>query len=415
MNKRLKRLYPCLALCCALSGCGGASDSSASSAPSGPVYNTVLNERLTPVWADGGTATDETVFVIREKDGGIAPVSLAYPIEEIVCVRDFSLNIEYEEGTDYTVRDGQLVISETGNIQVIPYEQFYFEQYKEGESWLTLDGVGGQLMTEAQLIGGVPSPGLTQWQIAVTYRHSAEWEGAVPADKSTRFPRLNGKLNAGEGASVVCLGDSISAGWTASGYDQVFLKPYCPPYFGLISDYMAARWQGVSFANLSVGGMTSGWGAEPAQIAAVAARKPDLLIIAFGMNDGSGSGALSAEAFGRNIRAIVDGVRESCLDCEVLLVSTMLPNAEVCFGPGSPALNQQGNYAAALAALEAEYEGVALADVTAVHKTLLERKKFQDMSTNNINHPNDYMHRVYAQTALTALFGSIERVEMAEY
>ena len=47
--------------------------------------------------------------------------------------------------------------------------------------------------------------------------------------------------------------------------------------------------------------------------------------------------------------------------------------------------------------------GVAVADVTAVHESLLARKRYSDMTGNNINHPNDYLARVYAQTLLTTV------------
>ena len=50
-----------------------------------------------------------------------------------------------------------------------------------------------------------------------------------------------------------------------------------------------------------------------------------------------------------------------------------------------------------------EKEGVAVANVTHVHSSLLERKQYADMTGNNINHANDYLARVYAQTLLRTL------------
>ena len=38
-------------------------------------------------------------------------------------------------------------------------------------------------------------------------------------------------------------------------------------------------------------------------------------------------------------------------------------------------------------------------------QAILERKEFNDYSGNNINHPNDFFIRVYAQTMLQALLG----------
>jgi hypothetical protein len=48
--------------------------------------------------------------------------------------------------------------------------------------------------------------------------------------------------------------------------------------------------------------------------------------------------------------------------------------------------------------------GVAVADVTTPWLKLLETKAFADVSGNNVNHPNDFGHRLYAHTIL-ALFG----------
>ena len=47
-------------------------------------------------------------------------------------------------------------------------------------------------------------------------------------------------------------------------------------------------------------------------------------------------------------------------------------------------------------------------DMTAVHESLLQRKRYADMTGNNINHANDYLARVYAQTLLKTL-------EVSEY
>jgi hypothetical protein len=47
--------------------------------------------------------------------------------------------------------------------------------------------------------------------------------------------------------------------------------------------------------------------------------------------------------------------------------------------------------------------GVALADVTQVWDVLLKSKHDLDLTGNGLNHPNDYGHRLYAQTILSLL------------
>ena len=53
-------------------------------------------------------------------------------------------------------------------------------------------------------------------------------------------------------------------------------------------------------------------------------------------------------------------------------------------------------------------QGDILVNMTDVHDHLLTRKRFVDMTGNNINHPNDYLIRVYAQVILKTLIGKDE-------
>ena len=370
-----------------------------------------LNRYLVPVWDDNGVAYNELAMIMRTPDDEfVYDVKLAYPIDEIVSVRDFSLDTEYVKGIDYELKDGILKINELGRLFdiAIPYSEYYVDKFVDGVNWPEMDGDGAQIKTEAE--GG--AYGLTAYQIAITYKHSATWTGVKPENKSAKLPKINQKLSAGQNVSMVCLGDSISAGWTASGYEPVFLRPFCPKYFDLVTKYTDYKWGNVTANNYSVGGMTAMWGTYNPQIASVVSANPDLVFIGFGMNDGSAN--ISVAEFKNNIKTIMDKVRESCPNTEFVLVSTMLPNEEVGFNPGNPVLKNQKKYLPALIELENEYQGVAVADITSIHEHLLTRKYFRDMSANNINHPNDYLHRVYAQVILQTMFGAIETVEIPE-
>ena len=56
--------------------------------------------------------------------------------------------------------------------------------------------------------------------------------------------------------------------------------------------------------------------------------------------------------------------------------------------------------------LEERYASVAVADLTTFHEDVLATgKRYRDMTANNINHPNDFFARFYAQVILTALLG----------
>ena len=69
--------------------------------------------------------------------------------------------------------------------------------------------------------------------------------------------------------------------------------------------------------------------------------------------------------------------------------------------------NTQDKHAAKLFALERQGTsttgGVVVGDMTAIHSYMLQSKRFIDMTANNINHPNDFLVREYAQMVCTML------------
>ena len=73
----------------------------------------------------------------------------------------------------------------------------------------------------------------------------------------------------------------------------------------------------------------------------------------------------------------------------------MLPNPESTF------TGTQEEFKAALD--ELKMPGIVVVDMTEVHRELLKFKSYQDMTGNNINHPNDFLIRWYAQEILGVL------------
>ena len=74
-----------------------------------------LDTYMQPLWA-GTQVVNETAMVLRNEDGSLPEIGLLYDIEEVISVRDYSLGTLYEEGRDYTVQGGNLVIAEDGAI-----------------------------------------------------------------------------------------------------------------------------------------------------------------------------------------------------------------------------------------------------------------------------------------------------------
>jgi len=138
--------------------------------------------------------------------------------------------------------------------------------------------------------------------------------------------------------------------------------------------------------------MDSAWGMT--QVDKVVAAKPDLVILAFGMNDSAGR---SAASYKENIAWTIAAIREKVPECEFILVATMLGNRDWT------RLKQEafGEYRAAL--VDLARPGVAIADLTTIWEGFLERKHDWDQTGNGVNHPNDFGHRVYAQVITTLL------------
>ncbi len=345
---------------------------------------TMHESYMKPIW-EGGLITDETVFPLRGKDEtGPFSVRLLNPIERILSVRTATHDTEFEEGRDYEVRDGELYIPADTRIPVIYHDRF--SEPATRKHYAHTDG--------GFLFFGVRND-LHKLQLAVTYESAANsFDGHYRPAADKALSGVRAKLTAGEVLKLAFFGDSITFGCNASGlYDDI--PPHMPIYPRLVAETLSGRGYHIHYYNPSVGGKATPWGVE------VAAKKfenfaPDLAVIAFGMNDGSGM--LPVEDYIGNTRKIIHTIREKSPDSAFILVATTLPNplAQGFFG-------LQPDYEAPLAVL-ADEEGAAFLNMTELHRTMLTRKEFHHMTGNNINHPSDFLARVYAQGIL-ALIG----------
>jgi lysophospholipase L1-like esterase len=224
-----------------------------------------------------------------------------------------------------------------------------------------------------------------------TYYHDP-WDGRVPPGFSELVPLTLGKLQRKEKLRLVVFGDSISAGCAATGV--LGIPPYLPCYAQQVAAELASRFGAkVLCRNISEGGMCASWARR--NIDRVLVENPDLLVLAWGMNDASER--VTPRSYLDDLSSIMQTVRRSNGQAEFLLVSTMHANPEWTFS--CPSLCER--YLAGLVQLTGP--GVALADLTTVWAELMKRKSYLDLTGNGLNHPNDFGHRVYAQVILAAL------------
>ena len=88
-------------------------------------------------------------------------------------------------------------------------------------------------------------------------------------------------------------------------------------------------------------------------------------------------------------RTIINEVQSGAPEADVVVVSSMPDNQKV-FKDGRVLAFRDVLFNIVM-------PNVALVDMTMPWMKMLERKEFSDLSGNNINHPNDFGHRLYAQ------------------
>ncbi len=322
-------------------------------------------------WAE--TMRGESLLFIDRGDG-IARASLLFEPTEPIVLASATGDIAYEGGLDYTVDARAGVLSRTAASR-IPFATLA-ELYPADDPFVLIAD-GDEFHRQ---------------QTVATYEHKrGAWAGSVPRLASIELSRTLNRLAASQPLTLCVTGDSISEGYNASSVTGA--PPYQPPYADLVAAGLEQVYRSrVTLQNFAISGWTADHGV--ADLSRVAEAKPDLVIVAFGMND---AGYADAPDYGANIDAIMKGVRASAPDAEFVLVAPMLPNPRWDY----PVMERFAAYRGALARLCGA--GAALADVTALWSDLLVRKSVHDLSGNGINHPNDFGHRLYAQVILGLL------------
>lgn len=360
-----------------------------------------MERLLKPLW-QGDTVYRESFMPVRAP-GEALQVPLLYQPEQVTELWNAEMTIRYEPGADYRVEGGRLLIPAQSPITGMTPEEYAPPDFIPGGCFWKRGG-GYLRFSEGAFFH--------RYQYVVSYRHAERWQGPVPQGQLAWLPHVAGKLRQGQPVKVLFYGDSITTGANSSAVTGI--EPYQPDWCQMVMAGLKARWPKTDFSsvNTAVGGTVSAWGLAEAEERA-AKHRPDLAVIAFGMNDGSLG--VTPEAYRDNIAGIMAAVRRAQPEAEFVLVATTVPNREAlltndrprCPGGDGPELEERGFYGTHDGLLPALRQlcgpGAALADMTGMHHALLARKAFRDMTGNNVNHPNDFLARVYAQTLLAVL------------
>ena len=368
-----------------------------------------------PYWLGNVIYNELTLPVSYEN--GEAYATLLYKPLKVVQVMDQKLGTVYTEGTDYTIdkENGRLIIPQGSSIPLMNEKVFtgksvdeIVEAVPEGYEYVSSGlpdnftkytiwdlGMGPFAYTESSLFYGR--------YLSVTYAYDVR---DLPEDVFAEYDvtLLNGlrtKLENGEDISMVVIGDSISEGSSSTG-DNLKVDPFTPCYAKQVKAELERVYGvNVTLTNSAKGGTVSeypltGEGNTKLQNAINAV--PDLCIIAYGMNDASGG--VTPVFYKNNIEEIMLKIKVASPDCCFILVNSF---------PCNPLYEREigifDKYLGQLEKIAADHNdgSVAVVDMQKVGKYFLERKNYCEISSSNVNHPNDFMHRVYAMNLMSVI------------
>lgn len=340
-----------------------------------------------PFWL-GNVMYNESVVFIKRDNGEITARLLQAP-GRILSLKSYDLNTQYREGTDWE-------LTEAGELRLLNTDIPYFTQE---------DLAGKGIKTWQEAPEGFDESGRARFgnavyavnefiyekQLCLTYTFQpGAWQGTVSQYAGDILPKTIQMLKEKKELRLVFFGDSNHVGCESSGYYN--RAPYTPPYPKLVVKGLEEAYGAkVTLRNYAVGGTTSGWGLE--NLDRVIKAKPDLLVLGFGNNDLAGGG--DAARVVENIKTMVSRVKAALPECEFILIGPILANANSGFiGANNllPALTKP-----------LQETGVLYIDIFATCADLLKTKDYIAISGNNINHPNDWLARVYAMNYLAAL------------
>lgn len=397
-----------MATACQSSSASTSEPTSASSTTENESWNT--EEYMIPFWKTD-KIVDESVLLIS-KDGEAAEGELLFTpdkIESVVSYNPYAAKtIVYVEGSDYVV-EGKKIKAVSKKMPFMTEEQLSGQDKMSGFDYSQIPSTDKGLY-----LPFTESTGFVEKQIFVTYTHTKKWDKETPAYVGDKLTNLAKKIENKEKINLFVYGDSISTGANSSGYLNVY--PNKPSWPQAIRKGLADQFgTEVELLNKSVGGWTSenavmsqesiGW-VNGKQISQAGIKvtleempdyKPDLAVIGFGMNDATMG--MSKTTYRAYMQKIVKTIKDRNPNCEFILLGTMLANPKAY----NQSKNQISYYDELLKIVEGDDKIVSV-NIGKMHEDLLgSGKKYADMTSNNVNHPNDFMASVYAMNILSLL------------
>lgn len=330
-----------------------------------------FEQLMCPVW-NSNLIYDEFLTMVRSN--GVAEAPLLHTPEKVFSVTSADKTIQYEPGIDWELDGSIFRLAEGSRIFAFAEDELIFSEAKPGESFPTVDGKYS-LFHEGHFFH--------DRQICITYKKCRAENDFEVEYCGGNMPHMMQKLHNREELKVVLFGDSIAEGANSSG--RALTTPFLPTWGSLFVENLRRHYRTkVNLINTSKGGMNSNWALENAA-QKVGEYLPDVAIIAFGMNDSD-----EPSQFAEKMKAIKEVVLEQSPHTEFIFCGTTFPNPQL-----KNFYKHQDEYARAL--MDLQGQGTVIADFCSMQKYLLQRKRFIDLTGNNVNHPNDFMIRCHGQ------------------
>ena len=289
---------------------------------------------LEPFWKSA-IVYRESVLCVREAADRPATGKLLFPADKILSVRSATGQHEFLDGPDFQLGQDrqQLIRTSASRIPSLHWSDLFMPR---GTRPVWTGGPDSAIPCALPHKLGDPETHLLfdngHWfhdqQIEVTYlRKPQDWPSPVPVFDQSRLPKTIARLRSGQPLKIAVSGDSISYGLNASGL--VGAAPFMPMYPELV----AAQLQVTSGSKITlVNRAVSGWGVPQglADLDKLLESQPDLVIIAYGMND---VGRRNPEKFHEGIQEMLSRITVSGPEAEVILVATMLGNDQWAHTP----------------------------------------------------------------------------------
>lgn len=328
---------------------------------------------------------NESSILWKAEDGKSVTARLAFPARRILAIEASNRTVKFSPEDWSLSQDGLVVtFSQTRGLTALGPKEC-FPPSGSPNSYRHRVGFPDQ-----NLLYG-PGRWFHDRQVEITYETNKGWQGPKPDSQADLFPRTRKRLETKQPFILGISGDSISTGLDASALVQA--PPNQPGYPLLLTKGIEEAWGSkITLVNRAVSGTSITHGIQ--DLGKMMESQPDLLLVAFGMND---VGRRDPVWFGNRMGEFLDKAKKLRPETEILLVAPMLGHKEWIHTPREMFFAYRDQMKRFVG------PGVGLADVTTVWETYLKRKLDLDLTGNGLNHPNDFGHRLYAATLMTAL------------